>query len=167
MDYIIEHAKESKEMKINDLRLYHGSDTPLKVGTIIKNQPGYDKRWGSIAFYNALELYRMPNEIPHRDAVFMAGDISDEYHISDYGGGYDYVYEVVPIGKVSKHDMNVAGKIGHLISDLGYDIDDPEIERLARMYWEGYPNEDGDPMWEYLAPAARIIRQLDDSEIDD
>ena len=71
-------------------------------------------------------------------------------------GGPEYIFEVLPIGPVSKHDMNWSGEIACLISD-GLDVNSDEVRQAARSYWVGNPSPN-ETLWEYLASSAKILR---------
>ncbi len=132
-------------------KFYHGSWNKLEVGTKLTPRPSYEDDWGNTDFYEILERYRPNNMLPHKSAVFMVGDDND---IDLVGGGTEWVFEVTPIGKVERHDMNWSSQISMLISD-GYNIESDEVKHAALAYWNGIPHED-EPVWEYLTPAAII-----------
>jgi hypothetical protein len=52
--------------------------------------------------------------------------------------------------------MNWGSEISMLVSD-GYDIDSDEIRYAAEQYWAGNPHTN-ESVWEYLTPAARIVK---------
>lgn len=82
----------------------------------------------------------------------MVGDPDD---IDLAGGGTEWVFTVIPLGPVQRHDLNWSSEISMLISD-GYAIDSPEVQIAAERYWAGVPHTD-EQVWEYLTPAAKII----------
>lgn len=133
-------------------KLYHGSSDYLPVGTILTPRDDYESRWEHTNFFRPLEFYRQKDKLSHAKSVFM---VDNEDDVDLAGGGTDYIFTVIPIGPVQKHDMNWASEISSLI-DLGHDIDSPEVEDAAAAYWAGEesPNE---IIWEYLAPKAKII----------
>lgn len=145
---------KSKEFITESQKVYyHGSSIELPVGTILRPRPGYEERWGNTDFFGVLEMYRPPNKLSHAQSVFMVGD-PDEVDLA--GGGTEYLFTVVPLGPVQRHDLNYSSEISSLIS-LGFDIDSPEIQDAAEDYWAGIesPNE---VLWEYLTPAAKIVK---------
>ena len=131
---------------------YHGSMNKLPVGTVLTPRDDYENDWANTDFYAALEKYRPANMLSHRQSVFMCDNPED---VDLAGGGTQYLFTVVPIGPVQRHDMNWSSEISSLVS-LGQDLDSPEIEDAAAAYWAGEesPNE---VVWEYLAPKAKII----------
>jgi hypothetical protein len=133
-------------------KLYHGSMEYLPVGTILTSRDNYEDRWGHTDFFDALEYYRPKNKLSHTQSVFMC-DNPDDVDLA--GGGTEYLFTVIPIGPVQRHDLNWSSEVSSLIS-LGYDLDSPEVKNAAEAYWAGEesPNE---VLWEYLAPKAKII----------
>ena len=132
---------------------YHGSSIELPVGTILRPQEGYEDRWGHTDFFDVLEMYRPPDKLAHSESVFMV-DNPDDVDLA--GGATDYLFTVVPLGPVQRHDLNYSSEISSLVS-LGYRLDSPEIRDAAEDYWAGLesPNE---VLWEYLTRAAKIIK---------
>lgn len=141
-DFIIEGPK----------KLYHGSMDYLPVGTILTPRDDYENRWEHTDFFRPLEMYRPKDKLSHTQSVFMC-DNPDDVDLA--GGGTEYLFTVIPIGPVQRHDMNWSSEISSLVS-LGHDLDSPEIKDAAMAYWAGEesPNE---VIWEYLAPKAKII----------
>jgi hypothetical protein len=131
---------------------YHGSMDELPVGTVLTPRDNYKDNWGSTDFYAALEHYRPAHMLGHAQAVFMCSDPDD---VDLAGGGTDWLFTVVPLGKVEKHDLNWGSEISMLISD-GHAIDSAEVKHAAENYWAGTPHTD-EQVWEYLAPRAKII----------
>jgi hypothetical protein len=132
---------------------YHGSSIKLPVGTILRPQLGYEERWSHTDFYNILEMYRPANMLSHANSVFMC-DNPDDVDLA--GGATDWLFTVIPLGQVQRHDMNYSSEISSLVS-LGHDFDSEEIKEAAEDYWAGIesPNE---VIWEYLTPAAKILK---------
>lgn len=132
---------------------YHGSEIKLPVGTILKPRPGYEKRWGHTDFYRILEMYRPSDKLSHNNSVFMC-DNPDDVDLA--GAATEWLFTVVPLGPVQKHDMNYSSEISSLIS-LDHDFDSEEVMDAAHDYWAGVesPNE---PLWEYLTTSAKIIK---------
>lgn len=126
-------------------KYYHGSHLQLEIGSIILPRDNYEDDWNNTDFYNALEKYRPLDMISHKGGVFMC-DNEDDIDLA--GGSIDYIYEVVPIGKVEKHDMNWSSEISCLISE-GYSVDSEEVKLAADNYWRGFPHTD-ENVWEYL-----------------
>ena len=141
-------------VKINEVitYYYHGSNVELPVGTVLQPRDDYENDWGNTSFYAALEHYRPKNMLSHRESVFM---VSNEDDIDLAGGGTEFMFTVVPIGKIERHDINWGSEISGLIDD-GLPINHPKIKNAALNYWNGVPHTD-EQVWEYLTPKAKII----------
>jgi len=124
---------------------YHGSDNYLEIGTILKPQG----RIREIPNYDILEKYRPSHMLAHKDAVFMVGDDED---IDNVGGGTTYVFTIVPLGKVEKHDLGWS-------TELSKNTEPSQQKKLAENYWYGKQHPNG--VWEYLTPSAKIIKVED------
>ena len=149
--------------------LYHGSRRRFRVGTILRAQrygyahgsgyPAFEKRVRKMC-EDFLEEFRPANAIPRRSALFMVDDPS----IIDAVGGYeDYVYEVQPIGPVTRcnlywysdlegYCMGLEGRPEH--AHMGQVMD------MAKGYWRASTNDIDAPVrdqMEYLAQSARVI----------
>jgi len=142
-------------MKLLELEkvYYHGSSEYLDVGTILTPRKDYENDWQDTDFYGSLEHYRPSNCLSHKESVFMVDNDND---IDNAGGGTEYVFHVIPLGDVQRHDMNWGSEISMLISD-GYDISSDEIKHAAQEYWKGTPHPN-ESVWEYLTPSAKIIK---------
>jgi hypothetical protein len=138
---------------------YHGSYDELPVGTVLTPRGNdYESEWGGTHFYGALEKHRPPEKLAHKEGVFMVGNEED---IDLAGGATDYIYIVKPIGQVQRHDVNWGSQISMLVDD-GAGLNDPEVKQAADNYWNGVPFE-GDNVWEYIAPRAKIVGVLDEA----
>ena len=135
------------------MRYYHGSEVELPVGTVLQPRSDYKERWGHNDFFQALESNRPANCLPHSNAVFMCDNDED---VDAAGGGTEYLFELRPIGKVSKHDMNWSSQISALVSD-GYSLDSDEVKLAAQNYWAGVPHDECEPLWEYLCEQAEVV----------
>lgn len=138
--------------KALQMTFFHGSMIRLEVGTILLPQEKYAESWGSTSFCDALEHHRPADMIAHKDAVFMCQSDED---VDLAGGGTEWLFEVEPVGKIQRHDLNWSSEISCLTSD-GHAIDSDEVKRAAEAYWSGLAHHD-ENVWEYLAVAARII----------
>jgi len=132
---------------------YHGSYNELPVGTILTPRDDYENDWQDTNFYAAIEMYRPTDKLAHKQSVFMC-DNPDDVDLA--GAATDWLFTVVPIGEVQRHDMNWLSEISSLV-DLGFPLDSDEIKDAAEAYWSGEesPNE---VVWEYLTPSAKIVK---------
>ena len=129
---------------------YHGSSKHLEIGTILRPSADYEQRWGYNWWYQALERYRPKDMLSHRNSVFMCDNSND---IDAAGGGTEWVFIVVPLGKVERHDMNWGSRVEGALEE--HNITDDVIADLCHNYWDGIPTED--PLWEYLTPQAEVV----------
>jgi hypothetical protein len=147
----------------NPTVFYHGSMEHLPVGTILTPRgEDYERDWAHNEFYQSLETYRPEGMLSHKDAVFMCDNPDD---IDNAGGGTEYLFTVVPLGAVQKHDINWGSEIECIVSDhYGDDGDEDvstssevenKIKQCALNYWNGVPHTD-ESVWEYLTPRAQI-----------
>lgn len=133
---------------------FHGSGAELTEGLVLRPRgEAYEADWAATDFYAALERWRPPECLAHRDAVFMVAEIDD---IDLAGGSTDWCAEVVPIGPVTRHDLNWSSRISCLVSE-GHGIESAEVRSAAEAYWSGLASPD-ESVWEYMAPAARVLR---------
>jgi hypothetical protein len=137
--------------KVSQRIYYHGSMDYLPIGTVLTPRDDYESRWGGTDFYHILEMYRPQGMISHKEAVFMVGKDED---LDLAGGGTEYVFKVIPNGRVERHDLNWGSEISMLVSD-GYSSDSSEIKLAANNYWNGVPHRD-ESVWEYLTTSATI-----------
>ena len=152
-------AKNILDEETTPKMFYHGSYDELPVGTVLTPRGNdYESEWGGTSFYGALEKHRPPEKLAHKEGVFMVGTEED---IDLAGGATDYIYIVKPIGQIQRHDINWGSEISMLVSD-GAGLNDPEVKQAADNYWNGVPYE-GDNVWEYIAPRAKIVGVLDES----
>ncbi len=138
---------------------YHGSSTELPVGTILEPRgDAYEADWKDTDFYETLERNRPPHMLSHKDAVFMCDNPDD---VDNAGGGTEWLFTVVPLGKVEKHDLNWGSEISLLLSDAAENSTSWQLQRklqkAAENYWNGVPHHD-ENVWEYLTPSAKIVK---------
>ncbi len=142
--------------KFNEFKRYfHGSMDYLPVGTILAPKHNYEKEWSDTDFYQILETVRskeFSGMLGHKDGVFMTDNEDD---VDNAGGGTEWLFEVLPLGKVEKHDLNWSSEISMHVSD-GLTIKDAPVMNAARNYWKGIPHTD-ENVWEYITPKARIL----------
>ena len=125
----------------------------LEAGTILRGRgEDYAKTWSNTDFYRVLEMNRPTDCLPHAKAVFAVSDPDD---IDLAGGGTEWIFELAPVGTVSKHDLNWSSEISCLFSD-GARADSAKVLEAAANYWSGVPHPN-ESVWEYLMPQANII----------
>lgn len=133
------------------MMFYHGSFDYIEPGTVLTPRPDYESNWSHTDFYNELERYRPPHMIAHANGVFMCSDIDD---VELTGGSTEWLFTVMPIGPVQKHDLNWSSAMSCAV-DLG--CSKSLKEKIAYLYWHGIPNF-GESVMEYITPAATIIK---------
>ena len=156
-------------------KFYHGSPQPLAEGKVYRvrqwkasDQGGVDKQVEDV-----LEKYRPKNAIPRYKAFYMTA--SKYKNMDEFGGVTDYVYQVEPVGRVEKHDLQWVNDLDVVLRREFLDDDTtsyswhmPPIyasekeeteEMLARNYWSGelYPFKPW-RLIEYLTPSFRVIK---------
>ena len=140
------------------MRYYHGSSFLTASGTVLQGRGhAYEKEWGGTDFYTVLEAYRPAACIPHKEAVFMCADED----IDSCGGSLDIIYELEPLGNVTRHDMNWSSEISCLLGG-GATASDPRVVAAAQAYWNGVPHHN-EQVWEYLTRSARVLRICEDN----
>ena len=147
-------------MKAIDLikKYYHGSNTKLPVGTILKPSPTYENDWSGTDFHQVLENHRPENMLAHKNSVFMCDNPDD---IDLAGGGTEWLFTVVPLGPVQRHDLNWSSEISMLMSEVDASEStswqlQKKIRKAAENYWNGIPHHN-ENVWEYLTSSAKII----------
>ena len=150
-------------VEVRTEKYYHGSNDKLPVGTILNGRGAeYEAHWMGSGFYEILEKYRPPNMLSHKDAVFMCDNPDD---IDVAGGGTEWLFTLLPLGKVERHDLNWSSEIDGLVSMTDDDEDDfdtledneKRIREAAVNYWNGVPHH-SESVWEYLTPSAKILK---------
>lgn len=151
-----------KYSEIARTRYFHGSQKNFDIGTILTPQKdgyvlGSDISDGDIekdahlSLERAIEQYRPTNAVPRAKAVFMVTHPDD----IDYAGGYtDNIYEVVPLGPVSKANLHWYSELNAYLFD-SENIDPDHVKKLALQYWNATPSKHA--LYEYMTPAARVI----------
>lgn len=145
---------------------YHGSKTPLAIGTIIRPKPdGYVQRQyadGSEDNWveRAMEEGRPKDKLSRLESVFMLElDVPAQYEggfLFDHAGGYgDYVYEVEPLGPVESSDLHWYTAAAYPRTELGR-------KRAISAYWRGKP---AGCQMEHRTPTARVLRLVGGSAV--
>jgi hypothetical protein len=131
-------------------RYYHGSNKPLKPGTVLT--PGKGGGFQTLshpafqAHEQAMEDVRPKNRISRQNCIYMCGSPDD---VARAGGGSQYIYEVTPKGQVDKSDQAWFGS-----SD---DLSNPESFDAINNYWSGAPYPDSrESLWEYRTRSAVV-----------
>lgn len=144
--------------------MLHASDYFMEVGHIIRptapdyhNGIGYWERHSGLVTARRFHDYKPAGQIGHDEAVFIAHNIHD---LSSIGYNYhNYMYEVIPLGKISEHDIAWHdGMIG--LFDIDQELTEEMIPDAARRYWSGEirgASEGHTGHIEILAEAVKII----------
>ncbi len=150
------------------MKYYHGSTHLFPVGFVLLPQ---QDRWiccQQVDNEQFLEKYRPQNKISRGKAVYLV--ISPDPDIIESAGGYsNYVYEVDPITRVEKSDLQWYTLINMyldfdpdiiVLSQLNLTMKDTLI-MYAKNYWRGIKHTDTDmSLFEFRTPAAKIIKQV-------
>lgn len=148
-------------------RFYHGSSEPLERGRVYRARPWSNKDAGMGRLLESfVERFRPPNAVPRARAFFMTDDPS---MVSMAGGSDNYVYEVVPVGRITKGDIGWLGEIDGLLQKARADgerlagADLKQAKDFAQRYWVGekFLIDGEDHGWsvpEYLTPSLRVKR---------
>lgn len=151
--------------KLAQPKYYHGSYDFLPNGTILTPDKGNFMGTFSqdeMDSHFKLEQFRPSNYLSRNKAVYMSRDIDD---IDLSGGATDHIYEVQPLGKVERHDLNWMTEIDIIISDAWDSGTQEEQETLDKVknsalnYWKGVPHYN-ESVWEYLVLSAEILQEL-------
>jgi hypothetical protein len=142
--------------------LYHGSRRRFPKGFVLLPQSKGYVSWDEVRVHEQfIERYRPRDCLSRGQSVFMVADP----RLAETAGGYeDYVYEVRPVGKVERNDLNWYEVLNVLDNysieeQEQIDLNDPEWIAAAKNYWKGVPHP-GRSMWEYRSPSAVIIRRV-------
>ncbi len=160
--------------------LYHGSPQPLKIGKAyrVRQWTKADQGGASKEVEAFLEKHRPNNAIPRNKAFYMTD--SKKLDILDLvGASTDYVYQVSPIGRLERHDLQWLNDIDAVMNrEFNDEVNDgmpnsyswhmPPIYNsekadtmvmLVQNYWGGkkYPYNDW-AHWEYLSPSFKVLK---------
>lgn len=140
------------------MKFLHASLDELEVGTTLKPKDNYEEHWGNTDFYQALERYRPPTMLSHKESVFMCHSAED---LDNCIGG-EYIFEIIPNSRIEKHDINWSTEVSCLVGD---NAPEEKIKEAALNYWNGVPHYN-ESVWEYLTPSAVIkkVHLYDDYE---
>jgi hypothetical protein len=138
----------------NSFEYYHGSYDELSIGTILRPRDDYDSHWYDLDCKSILEKYRPANQLPFSQVVFMCDNVDD---IDNAGGATDYIYLVKPVGQIWRHDVGWQTAITIAMENNPREED---LKSMADHYWQGLPNHQYGPVWEYCARGAVIVEQV-------
>lgn len=150
-----------KSFRRNPGAYYHGSKTPLEIGTILRPKAdgyvqqqyadGSEDNWVELE----LEKARPKDKLSRLESVFMLdldpGREDDDGFLFDSAGGYgDYVYEVEPLGRVEQSDLRWYTYAAFLAKTP------LSKKRAINAYWRG---KRAGYLMEARTPAARVVRR--------
>lgn len=138
-------------------KLYHGSATPLEIGTRLRAPIGGYVSVADADLEALMERARPDECVQRSAAVFMVDDPS---LVDAAGGNVDYLYLVTPLPgeAVGRHDLAWYSQ-AHLCMADG---DIMGAERCAALYWSGTAfDESGASLFEYLATEAVVQADMD------
>lgn len=144
---------------------YHGSYHKLPNGTVLNPDKGNFMgtfTQDEMDSHFKLEEFRPSKFISRDRAVYMCDNVDD---LDNSGAATKHIYEVRPIGKVERHDLNWMSEIDLIMDEAwtnGQQEDEETIEKVkqaALNYWNGVPHIN-ESVWEYLASSARIMREV-------
>lgn len=160
--------------------LYHGSPQPLKIGKAyrVRHWARPDQGGASKEIEAFLEKHRPKNAIPRNKAFYMT-DSKKIDHLDVIGAATDYVYQVTPIGRMDRHDVQWINDIDAVMTREFPEENDSQfpssyswhmtpiynsekaktLVMLAQNYWAGkqYPYKDW-TLWEYLSPSFKVLK---------
>lgn len=150
-------------------KFYHGSYSPLKIGSTIGGRK-FKSHFGDAE--KLLEAFRPEGMHSRLESVYLCSRTGD---ISLAGGSTDYVYLVEPLDEVQKHHIAWLGEIYNMamlasdnLTKMGPRLNAslyksllPKAETAAMNYWMGKPpkSKTSEP-WEYLCGSAKIVKQV-------
>lgn len=101
-----------------------------------------------------VDSYRPSGAVSRLKCVFVVDNVDD---LNLAGASEDYVYEVEPIGKVTKAYFGWFSKV--LMSAFSGKLkDNKTAEKAAQNYWKGIPMKSSNMAREYLCDGFRIVR---------
>lgn len=131
---------------------FHGSMNQLAIGLFLCPQSdGYVQTTESQDLEELMESCRPDELVSRQDAVYFTSDIE---LIEPLGGYSDYIYEVEPIGKYSKHDLAWYSEADRCL------MNDDKLGAMAaaKSYWSGEPYFDlSNSAYEYLCSEAEVL----------
>lgn len=139
--------------------LYMGAKHVFRVGRVLRGRaPDHgkgehlDERLAH-ATEDAFEAARPAASLSRRTNVFMV-EAPDEDLVERAGGSAKHLYEVEPVGSVERNDVGW----WPVVFDAVTAGEPAEAARAASAYFAGKATPE--PLWEYRAPALRIVRRL-------
>lgn len=146
--------------------LYHGSRVEFDEGTILTPQAdGYVTYPDAEAQHTLTERVLEDNRPQGCVSRFGAVFLIDNPELIDYAGGYtDFIYEVEPLGPVTRCNLAWYSELYSICEDAvlseSYSSETPEMVEAALHYWNADPRDSSD-LYEYLTDRARVIRIID------
>jgi hypothetical protein len=140
-------------------KYYHGSSKPLEIGQVLaaRERPTEFSNRTSKDGYNVegfVDSYRPPEAVSRLKCVFAVDNVDD---LNLAGASEDFVYEVEPIGKVTKAYFGWFSKV--LVSAMSGKLNgNKSAEKAAENYWKGVPPKGYNMVREYLCDGFRVVR---------
>lgn len=145
--------------------LYHGSRVEFSAGTILAPQAD-----GYVSYPDADEQHNLTEQVLERHrpqgcvSRFGAVFLIDNPDLIDYAGGYtDYIYEVEPLGPVTRCNLAWYSELYAICEDAvlseSYSTETPEMIEAALHYWNADPRDSSD-LYEFLTDRARVVRNI-------
>lgn len=162
-------------------KFYHGSAVPLKLDVVYRARQWKSADQGGVdrEVEEYLEQRRPKNMLPRHKVLYMVRAPID--NITKSGGHDDYIYEVQPVARVEKHDLQWLNDLDSVMEKeksgrfnekdrQSYSFQLPPIllseventkEMLANKYWssEVYPYKPWSLM-EYLTPSFQVTERV-------
>ena len=142
----------------NMVREYHGTSEPMAVGATLKAR----KRHAN-PVEELLESRRPKGAVSRLQAFFMTERPGGIFAATG-GEGYDYIYQVKPVGPVTKGHTSYFTAIvdkSWTRSTSGADLTkDPKLVALADAYWAGGHYDEAYGGWEIFSPSMKVIKLI-------
>lgn len=148
--------------------VYHGSPVPLKVTSTLRARPRhseFDDRVSvdGVSVEEFVESYRPSTAVSRLKCIYGVNSVGD---LNVAGASEDYVYEIVPIGNVTRAHFGWVSKILRLVFNKQELLNNPKAIKFAKAYWSGVDcpaSKDYAPaVREVLCSAVKIKKQVNE-----